>query len=645
MIKNWKAFLLGSALDPLKPGIRQHLSLIALLAWVGLGADALSSACYGPEEAYLALGGHSHLALYIAIIMILTIFIISIGYNQVIELFPNGGGGYQVASKLLHPYAGLVAGSALIIDYILTITVSIVSGTDAIFSFLPPNLLPYKLFIAAFIIILLMILNLRGMKETIYVLAPIFFGFILVHIALIVYGIFMHRQGLQIIVPLTIKETQQLVQNIGWLGVIGLTLHAYSLGSGTYTGIEAISNNVHRLAEPRVSTGKRAMYYMAISLSFTAGGLILLYLLWNVQPQIGKTLNAVLFHSMLGDSFSGQIFLIIILLLEASLLLIAANAGFAAGPNVLANMAINNWVPSRFRYLSNRLVIQNGLMFFGLAAVLILFLTNGNIKLLIVLYSINVFITFSLSLLGVSIYWIKHRRDDKWKRHFILSVAAFLLTSTILMITIFYKFKGGGWITLFITFSIVLGCILIKRHYRILENKLLNLDKLLKPVLDDTPIIPHAINPKLSTAIIFVNNLSVGFHTLLTINRIFPGQFKNFVFLSGGIVDVESFSGQAELEKMQKSVQQKLDYLVKFCYQQQIPAEGKATYGTDLANLLKELADETSLKYPHGIFFATQLVFQKETILTRWLHNHTPLILQHHLHFQGKELMIMPMKI
>src|SRR5476649_2922364 len=137
--------LVGKPLDPLDPRTRHAIAVTPILAWVGLGADGLSSSCYGPEEAFLALGQHTHLSLYLAIATALTVFIIAAAYNQVIELFPNGGGGYKVSSQLIGPYAGLVAGSALIVDYVLTITISIASAVDALFSLLPLKFQAYKL--------------------------------------------------------------------------------------------------------------------------------------------------------------------------------------------------------------------------------------------------------------------------------------------------------------------------------------------------------------------------------------------------------------------------------------------------------------------------------------------------------------------
>ena len=178
-----------------------------------------------------------------------------------------------------------------------------------------------------------------------------------------------------------------------------------------------------------------------------------------------------------------------------------------------------------------------------------------------------------------------------------------------------------------------------------LAKKLEELDSLLQQPLIERDISPVAIDPYLPTAIIFVNTPSVAMHTFLSIQRLFPNQFKNYVFLCAGAIDVESFSGQAELEAMQTKANHLLDYLVKFCYQHELAAEGYVAFGTDTINELKKLADTVGDKYPNAIFFASQLIFSRENMITRILHNQAPLILQHHLHFQGKKLMIIPMRI
>src|SRR6185295_6174257 len=176
----------------IEPGVFHSVSLIAFLAWVGLGADGLSSSAYGPEEAFRALGQHTYLAVGLALATALTVLIISASYSGIIEQFPTGGGGYVVASHLLGPNVGVVSGCALVVDYVLTITVSIASGGNAIFSFLPPHMDVWKLPAEFVAIVLLTGLNLRGVKESVQALLPVFLVFLATHALLIGWAIFSH---------------------------------------------------------------------------------------------------------------------------------------------------------------------------------------------------------------------------------------------------------------------------------------------------------------------------------------------------------------------------------------------------------------------------------------------------------------------
>lgn len=642
--------IIGRAQNPFNPEAFRSLALVAFLAWVGLGADGLSSSCYGPEVAFVALGIHTHLALFVALATAVTVFVISLAYNQVVELFPSGGGGYKVSTQLLGSYAGLVAGSALIIDYVLTIAVSIASGTDAVFSLLPPQYLLWREPTEIAVLFTLTLLNMRGVKESVKTLLPIFMAFVLSHFILIIYGCFSHRFGLVHIAHHAIKETVNLSHLWGWFAVLGLMLHSYSLGGGTYTGLEAVSNSVNRLAEPRIRTGKLTMFYMAVSLSFMAAGIMLLYLLWNAKPELGQTLNAVVFRNILGDSTIGHSALIFTLFTEAGILFVAANAGFLAGPMVLANMAVDSWVPKRFRHLSSRLVNQNGIILFAFAAFLILFLSHGEVDFLVILYSINVFLTFSLTLLGLCVYWISHRTkaSPNWKGRLIFSSLGLAVTSSILIVTLLIKFTEGGWITVVITGLVILGCIVIKRHYTEISEKLIKLEPDLAPALPSSherlPSVP--MNRQEPTAVFFIGEQrSLAMHTLLWALRMFPGHFKNLIFVSGGAVDIESFSGQQQLRYMQRKVSCHLRYFVQFTRAQGFAAKAFSAYGTDVTEELTQTALKISEEYPNTIFFASRLIFEHDNWLTRFLHNETAITLQRRLHAAGKQLIILPMKI
>ncbi|MBN8532295.1 MAG: APC family permease, partial [Alphaproteobacteria bacterium] len=254
--RKFRDALFGAPRDPFNKDMRQHIALAAFMAWVGLGADGLSSANYGPAEAFLALGANTHLALYLAAATAITVFVIALCYNQVIALFPGGGGGYKIASRLIHPTAGAVSGSALIIDYMLTIAISVASGMDALFSLLPLAWQPYKISVAAGLILLLIWLNMRGVKESVRVLLPVFLGFVITHAYLIIHGIIAHADRLPGLIPDTVAKTQGLSLEMGWVFVLALFFKAFSMGGGTYTGLEAVSNNVCNLAEPRVRTAQ-----------------------------------------------------------------------------------------------------------------------------------------------------------------------------------------------------------------------------------------------------------------------------------------------------------------------------------------------------------------------------------------------------
>ncbi|MGZ5137487.1 MAG: APC family permease [Burkholderiales bacterium] len=645
--------VLGKPRDPLSADTRHNIALIAFFAWVGLGADGLSSSCYGPEEAYLALGPHTHLGLYLAAATVVTVFIISLAYNQVVELFPTGGGGYRVASQLVGPKAGLVSGAALIVDYVLTIAISIASGADAVFSLLPTGWHDWKVATGVVAVVVLIVLNLRGMKEAIKVLLPIFIGFVVVHTVLIFYGVYAHAGSLLVLIPATIAETKSLAQQMGWMSVAAMLLFAYSHGGGTYTGLEAVSNNVHTLAEPRVQTGKWTMFYMAVSLAFTAGGILLLYLLWDAAPAPGQTLNAVVFDSIInhfnfGSPVANHAALVVVLALEAGLLFVAANTGFLGGPAVLANMAADSWVPRQFRQLSSRLVTQNGVLLMGLAALGVLIWSRGNVALLVVLYSINVFLTFSIALWGLCIYWWGNRRGAApWKRRLLLSGLGLLVTTSILTVLIIGKFNEGGWVTLIITGAVIALCLTIRWHYDETREELRKIDALFstRGGIEDVPS-PPSLDPQKPTAVFFVGkNRGVSMHALLWVRRLFGEHFKNYIFLSAGEVDAQSYNGPGALRTLQYEIENSLRYYVNFCHAHGLAAKSECAFGTDPVAELTRLAEKTLKEFPNGVCFASKLIFARDNFFSRWLHNQTALALQQRLHLQGIQVVILPMKV
>jgi len=647
-----KRFLFGAPRDLHDPRLFHNISLIAFFAWVGLGADGITSSCYGPEEAFLALGHHTVLVIFVAVATVFTIFIVSGSYAQIIEQFPSGGGGYIVASKLLGEKAGVVSGAALVIDYVLTITMSVAAGVDAVFSFLPLSWAAYKLLFDAAVIVTLIWLNLRGVKESVTVLTPIFMAFMLSHIPLVLYGVLHHMDALPAVARAVQTDFTESVRSIGWIGVGALLIRSYTMGAGTYTGIEAVSNSMQTLREPRVHTGKKAMVYMAFSLSFLAGGILLGYLLNDVHHVAGKTLNAVLFEKLIGGVWNGStagVLVALVLASEAALLFVAAQTGFLDGPQVLSNMAIDSYMPHRFAHLSERLVRKYGVYFMGGMAFLMLYITGGSVKYLVIMYSINVFITFSLSQFGMCIHWWKDRASAKgWRFGLGMNGIGFLLTASVLSFTVWFKFPEGGWVTLLITGTFVSAAFVVRRHYRKAQDQLRRLDELLLQLPPVT--VPAAQEPAprrdAPTAVIMVSGYNgLGMHVFFSIIRSFPGTFRNFVFISAGVIDTSVFKGAAEVENLETNLRDQLRNYVEFVTGHGYYAEARSAVGTDVIEIIDRLASEAARDFPNGVFFAGQLVFKEENFFNRLLHNQTAFLAQKRLVFSGLPMIVMPVRV
>ncbi|MEO6097384.1 MAG: APC family permease [Fibrobacteria bacterium] len=659
-----KIFILGSALNPADKNSFHSISLIAFFAWVGLGADGLSSISYGPENAFLILRDHPHLGIFVALGTILTIFVISASYSQIIELFPTGGGGYLVASKLLNPISGMVCGCALLIDYILTLTISIAAGADAIFSFLPPEWYRYKIEATVVGIIILAIMNLRGAKESIIILLPIFIVFLITHAFIIVYALFAHSGDIPALIASTSQDTRHSMTEMGWVGMFLLIMRSYSMGGSTYTGIEAVSNGLPMLREPKVQTGKRTMVYMSVSLAFTVFGLMAAYLLYDVQPEDGKTLNAVLFEQATAawGPMAGSLFVKITLFSEAAILVAAAQAGFMGGPRVLANMSLDHWYPTKFTLLSDRLVSQNGILLMAGFAIIMVALSGGSVEFLSVLYVITVFITFVLSQLGMVRHWASTRRkEDKWKRKLAVNGLGLVMCVVILGAVTFLKFNEGGWLAIVITGVLVAVALFVKHHYNNTAKMLKRMDNLvhaaqssqttsISRIVSNGQAVEAApepkFDPKARTAVMLVGGFNgLGLHTLFSIIRLFGGIYKNFVFVEIGLIDAGAFKGSDEVDNLQAHVRKELDGYVDFIRRHGYYGEGISSLSHDVVEGSAQLAPKIVERFPQAVFFMGQLVFPEESFLSRLFHNNVVFAVQRRLYHLGIPFIIMPVRV
>jgi amino acid transporter len=577
----------------------------------------------------------------------LTVIIISMSYSRIIEEFPHGGGGYLVASKLLGARIGVVSGSALLVDYILTIAVSMVAAGDALFSLLPMEWQFARLPLTIGLIIALTVLNIRGVRESVLALAPIFFLFLLTHAVLIGAGIFMHIDTVPAIVEKATTGYREGFSALGVVGLVAIFARAYSMGGGTYTGLEAVSNGMPIMREPRVHTAKRTMIYMATSLSITAAGLLICYLLWDINPEPGKTMNAVLAYDVAAHFPAGQLFVVLTMFAAGALLVVGAQAGFIDGPRVLANMAVDSWVPRHFATLSERLTTQNGIVLMGVASLAVVVYTRGDIHSLVIMYSINVFLTFSLSMFGMLKLWITRHGSKTWKRHVALFLIGFVLCATVLIITTYEKFSEGGWLTVVVTGMFVILCIIIKAHYRGVAVRIDKLNQDLSEIPAEPITTPRAeFDSRLPTAGVLVAGYGgLGVHTVLNILRTFRGQFNNIVFLSVGVVDSGEMRDSEHIQMLKERTADSLKRYVELAERLGIPAAYRMAVGTDVVENAHSLCVEAAKEFPRITFFAGQLVFQHESWYTRLLHNQTAFSLQKRLIWDGQTMVVMPIRV
>jgi amino acid transporter len=649
----WRV-MVGRPRDFKDPGVFHKISLVAFLAWVGMGADGLSSSAYGPDESFRSLlehGNTTYLAVFMAVATALTVFVMSYAYSRIIEHFPTGGGGYVVASKLLGEKAGLLSGSALLVDYILTITVSIASGGDAVFNMLPLTWHAWKLPLEFLVITLLIVLNIRGVKESVTPLVPVFMVFVVTHLFLILGGLASHIGHAPEVAANLTHEFSQSIHSYGVFGVFIIFMTAYSRGAGTYTGIEAVSNGLQMMREPRVTTGKRTMVYLSVSLAFTAGGILLCYLLFGIRPQEGKTLNGVLVEAFAANWHLfglpvGKAFVVIALASEGALLFVAAQTGFIDGPRVMSNMAVDSWLPRRFSSLSDRLTTKDGVVLLGLAAISLLLFTHGNVDALVTMYAINVFITFSLSQLGMCRFWLRERtRDAKWGRHILVHVVGLVMCLAILAFTIVLKFSQGAWLTLLVTTALIVVCLLVKSHYREVARQLALLDADLDNLvgLDGNGGEPDPSKP---TAVLLVGQYGgLGVHSMLSIQRTYPGYFANLVFVSVAVHDSGTFKGAAEVASLRLRVEETLKKYVSLAKSLGWNSSYRMAEGLDAVYEASRLCIRIADEFPRVVFFAGKLIWKRETWMQKILHNETAYQVERRLHWKGLAMAVLPVRV
>ncbi|WP_034528869.1 APC family permease [Secundilactobacillus oryzae] len=456
-----KRILIGKPLKTMDEG-GQALTKFKALAL--LSSDALSSVAYGTEQITTVLITLSAAALvyqlWVAAVVLVLLFAITLSYRQIIYAYPSGGGAYVVASTNWGTSAGLVAGGSLLVDYMLTVAVSVTSGTEAITSAIP-GLYSQRVLIAVLIVIAIMALNLRGMRESASFLTVPVYLFIIVILAMILWG------GYNIV---TGNIAYQAAAKVGSGPVEGMTLllffKAFSSGSSSLTGVEAISNAVPNFHRPRRKNAAATLSIMAIILAIFFGGITYLSYYMGIRPNATDTVL-----SQIGAGVFGHGIMYYILQLSTALILaVAANTGFSAFPILAYNLAKDKFLPHAYLDRGDRLGYSNGIISLAVGAIVLILIFHGQTSLLIPLYAVGVFVPFSLSQSGMIIHWFREREGAWPVKAFINFVGAFI--SVMLVIFLFILHFSNVWPYLIVMPALLYLFYRIHAHYKNVANQL-----------------------------------------------------------------------------------------------------------------------------------------------------------------------------
>jgi amino acid transporter len=424
-------------------------------------SDAISSSAYATQEIIrvLAVAGAAALAFSVGVSIAIAVLlaVVSSSYRQVCRAYPNGGGAYAVAKENLSPMFGLIAAAALLIDYVMTVAVSTASAIGQIVSVVP-SLNPVKIEIAVLVIVLMTIANLRGLRESGNIFAIPTYSFVFLALLMI---------GLGLVSIVTGSAQPISTPNAEPLGSAELTifllLKAFAGGSVALTGVEAIANGVPAFKPPESKNAANTMTAMAILLGILFIGITILAHAYQVLPTVGDipTTVSLVAAAVFG---SGTVLFVLFQASTALILFLAANTSFNAFPRLAAILAIDGYMPRQFSYRGDRLAYSWGIVVLSTVAATLIWLFNGNVTALIPLYSVGVFVCFTLSQIGMVIHW-RRVRESGWAWRAVVNGFGAVLTAVVLVVVVSVKFVDGAYLVVILIPVLVGMMLFIHRQY------------------------------------------------------------------------------------------------------------------------------------------------------------------------------------
>ena len=499
MFSKLKDLLIGPALPTQTLGHKQLNKVRALAAF---SPDALASIAYANQEIYLGLVVAGSLGLSyawpIGLGITSLLVIVALSYFQTIHAYPSGGGSYIVARSNLGTLPGLLAAAALLVDYLLNAAVSLTAGVAALASAFP-ELWPHRILIALALLLVITLVNLRGLQETGTVMAVPVYIFLGAYLSMLVYGLI----RLAIEGPTSLAVTAPpAIQPL----TLFLILHTFSTGSTALTGVEAISNGVPAFQNPQAKNAGRTLMVMAVLMGILFAGSIGLTQFLGVVASPQETILSALARRLFANGFLYYL----IQFATLGILTVAANTSFAGFPRLAAILARDGFLPRQFSSLGDRLAFTNGIILLGIATAVLIVIFGGDTHALIPLFAIGAFLAFTMSQAGMVVHWWKDRGRQWALKSFINGIGA-LATLTTLVVVIISKFMEGAWVTILLIPLIVIGFYRIYTHYERVRNELSlkGLPPSLKPVETTRVVIPiSGIHRGMVGAVNFARSIS-----------------------------------------------------------------------------------------------------------------------------------------
>jgi amino acid transporter len=500
MLKNINSLLLGKKLETTRLHEEKYSVFWGLPV---LASDAISSVAYAVEEILWALvpviGAASYILVpKIALAIIMLLVILTFSYRQIVQAYPGGGGAYIVARENLRTEFGLVVGASLTVDYILTVAVSICAGTAA-FTSAFPYFYSHRVAISLLIIALVTIGNLRGVRESAKVFSLPTYAFIFCVLILITAGIWQANTG-------TIIPMQQIPESTVAFGTqlifLFLLLKAFSSGCAAVTGVEAICDAVPNFKEPSVKNSKKAYLLLAFAVMITFGGITYLATIYHTVPNLHQTVISQIAAHVFGKGFMFYA----IQATTTIILAMAANTAFAGFPTLLSIIAQEGYVPRQFSIRGRRLGFSNGIMLLAIAAGILVIVFRAETHLLIPLYALGVFTSFTIAQAGIFMHWIRLKPKGWHYKALVNGLGAIITFITVIVVAV-TKFISGAWIVLLVIPLLVIAMLKVRSHYTVIAKQLDIPNDMIENLKIDLPRTPYVIVPIQSLNVMVIKAL------------------------------------------------------------------------------------------------------------------------------------------